>query len=160
MLAKCYWFFPLWVISYNLGSSFGYETMENGVDTCFNTCVLRPPLPLNLPELRHVSYLQEKYFHFGFTFSFVLMLNEMYSLVQITCGIIVCRELCLLRHNTLPNRHTNSWLFMTDRFLRSLKHLFQGTLPNCPVFLPRQFNGRVDLWIYILGLNSANTYFL
>ena len=119
-----------------------------------------PPPPLNLPELRHVSYLQEKYFHFGFTFSFVLMLNEMYSLVQITRGIIVCRELCLLRHNTLPNRYTTSWLFMTNRFLRSLKHLFQGTLPNCPVFLSRQFNGHVDLWtLCILGLNSANTYF-
>lgn len=56
--------------------------MENGVDTCFNTCILRLPPPhlLNLPELRYVSYLQEKYFHFGFTFSFAFMLNEMYSL--------------------------------------------------------------------------------
>lgn len=151
---------PLWFIFYNLGSSLGYEAMKNGVDTCFNTCILRlPPCHLlNLPGLRYVSYLQEKYFHFSSTFSFALMSSEMYSLVQFTCGTIVCWELCLLRHNTLPNRHTTSWLFMTNSFKKPKTSISRDF---SLYFLSRQFNGHIDLWIlYPLELNSAKTYFL
>ena len=142
---------PLWFIFYNLGSSLGYEAMKNGVDTCFNTCILRlPPCHLlNLPGLRYVSYLQEKYFHFSSTFSFALMSSEMYSLVQFTCGIIVCWELCLLRHNTLPNRHTTSWLFMTNSFKKPKTSISRDFSKLPCIFCPDSLMAITSKTIYI-----------
>ena len=104
---------------------------------------------LNLPGLRYVSYLQEKYFHFSSTFSFALMSSEMYSLVQFTCGIIVCWELCLLRHNTLPNRHTTSWLFMTNSFKKPKTSISRDFTQLPCIFCPDSLMAITSKTIYI-----------